>query len=67
MDHKRPRVSDYVDNPIGLAKHHAKKDIAKKEKDFEDVIKQRREHFGPRWGVKGFKKSLHPLALMVSH
>jgi hypothetical protein len=32
MDDTRLRESDYVDSPAGLAKHHAKKAIAKKEK-----------------------------------
>ena len=48
-----------------LAQHHAKEYRAKKEKDFEDVIKQSKTFFGPHWGLKTFKKSLHPLAVMV--
>ena len=60
------RTSDYVRDPEGLANHHAKKDIEKKEKEFEDVIKQRQQWFGPQWGLQRFKKSQHPLAVIVS-
>ena len=59
-------MSDYVDDPAGLAKHHAKKDIAQKEKEFEDVVKQRKRSFGPKWGLKTFNKSQHPLTVIVS-
>lgn len=46
--------------------HHAKRDIAKKEKEFEDVKKQSTEHFWVEWGLKGFRKSQHPLGAIVS-
>ena len=55
----------YDDDPANLAKHHAKKDIAHREKEFEDVIKQRKTWFGPRWGLKTFRKSHHPLSVIV--
>ena len=61
------RSAEYIDHPADLAKHHAKKDIARKEKEFEDVIKQRKRSFGPQWGLKQFTKSHHPLAVIVSN
>jgi hypothetical protein len=30
------------------------------------VVKQRKQRFGPQWGPKHFKKSQHPLAVIVS-
>ena len=63
---EQSRSANYTDLPADLAKHHAKKDIARKEKEFEDVIKQRRRSFGPQWGLKQFTKSHHPLAVIVS-
>ena len=64
------RKSLYIEleRPEELAKHHAKKDIAENaEKEFEDVIKQRKQSFGPEWGTTQFKKSQHPLAVIVSN
>lgn len=52
--------------PEVLALHYAKKDIALKEQEFEDVIKQSSQWFGPDWGITSFKKSKHPLTVIVS-
>ena len=65
-DNNLARIAEYVDDPAGLARHHAKKDIARREKEFQDVIKQRKNWFGPKWGAKTFKKSSHPLSVIVS-
>ena len=45
---------------------HAKMDIAKTEKEFEDVKKQSTQHFQVEWGLKEFRKSQHPLSAIVS-
>ena len=34
--------------------------------EFEDVIKQHKWSFNPQWGPQRFKKSHHPLAVIVS-
>ena len=65
-DENQVRISHYADDPVGLAKHHARKDIAQKEKEFEDVVKQRKQSFGPDWGLKSFNKHQHPLTVIVS-
>ena len=66
FEYEHLRESDYTDDPMGLARHHAKIDIAKKEKEFEDVKKQQKKFFGPRWGLSNYNKSKHPLSVMVN-
>ena len=43
-------------------------DIAQTEKkEFKDVTKQCKQLFGPDWGLPTFKKSQHPLAVIVNY
>ena len=61
------KESDYdnIENSMSLAAQLAKQDKAKKEEEFEAVTKQRKKFFGPKWGLRSFKKSRHPLSVIV--